>query len=478
MPDIRYVCLSDMHLGAQNSLLTNLTSDSSDTDPAVPSPVLIHLVECLRQLINQNVDKTEKPVLILNGDILELALTTDNEAAMVFERFIELVFPAVGDRLFKNIKYIPGNHDHHLWETAREVQYVQYIQNSPGQKPGSILDVPWHTTKMFEPDPVPSPFLNGIVNRYPHLRNEKIDTIYPNYALLKDNGRSVIFSHGHFVESMYMLMSTLRGLIFPQAQPSVLTGDIEAENFAWIDFFWSTMGRSGAVGADVELVYDKLRSKKAFDEMVDNLADGLAARFKFFRFGGDWIETKALNKLLNFLLLNLTHLERQQPETLMSDDAQAGLKNYLEGPVRKQIETERMNNIPRDMTFIFGHTHKPYQAVGNFEGYHPNLKIFNTGGWVVDTLQPQPLHGAAVILLDENLRAASLRMYNEAATVSDYQVNVKTATDAQDEPNPFYERISQLVDPSRDPWKTFSEIVFSAVPMRFQNLKYHIDRRG
>ncbi len=476
MPDIRYVCLSDMHLGAQNSLLTNLTADSTDTNPVVASPVLTHLVECLRELINQNLDKAEKPTLILNGDILELALTTDNEAAMVFERFIELIFPAGGERLFKGIKYIPGNHDHHLWETAREVQYVQYIKNSSTQKPGSILDVPWHATKMFEPDPVPSPFLNGIVNRYPHLRNETIDTIYPNYALLKDNSRSVVFSHGHFVESMYLLMSTLRQLIFPQAKPSVLTGDIEAENFAWIDFFWGTMGRSGDVGADVELVYDKLRSEKAFEEMVDNLAGGLAARIKFLSLGGEWLETKVLNKLLHFLLLDVAQLERQKPQMLLSTDAQAGLKKYLEGPIRKQIETERENNIPRDMTFIFGHTHKPYQDVGNFDGYHPNLKIFNTGGWVIDTLQPQALHGAAVVLLDENLRAASVRMYNQAATVSDYRVKVETATHAQDEPNPFYERISQLVDPSRDPWKTFSKIVSGAVPMRFQNLQYHIDR--
>ena len=477
MPDIRYVCLSDMHLGAQNSLLTNLTSDSTGTDPLVASPVLTHLVQCLRELINQNVDKAEKPTLILNGDILELALATENEAAMVFERLIELIFPAGGDRLFKNVKYIPGNHDHHLWETAREVQYVQYIKNSSGQKPGSILDEPWHATKMFEPDPVPSPFLNGIVNRYGHLRDETIQTIYPNYALLKDNLRSVVFSHGHLVESIYLLMSGLRQLIFPQAHPSVLTGDIEAENFAWIDFFWSMMGRSGDVGTDVELVYDKLRSEKAFEEMVDNLAKGLATRFKFLPFGGDWIETKVLNKLLHFLLLNVAHLERQKPATVMSADTQAGLKNYLEGPVRKQIEAERTNNIPRDMTFIFGHTHKPFQDVRNFDGYHPNLRIFNTGGWVIDTLEPQPLHGAAVVLLDENLRAASVRMYNEAATVSDYQVKVETATHAEDEPNPFYERICQLVDPSRDPWKTFSEIVFNAVPMRFQNLKYHIARR-
>src|SRR5213592_2593664 len=120
MPDIRYVCLSDMHLGAENSLLTNLTSDCLDTDPGIASPVLSHLVECLKELIDQNEDRDEKPTLILNGDILELALTTDNEAAMVFERLVELILPRNGERLFKEIKYIPGNHDHHLWETARE----------------------------------------------------------------------------------------------------------------------------------------------------------------------------------------------------------------------------------------------------------------------------------------------------------------------------------------------------------------------
>src|SRR5690242_1099072 len=98
MPDIRYVCLSDMHLGAQNSLLTPLTPDSAttDTDLRVASPVMVQLVECLKHLILQN-ETTRKPTLILNGDILELALTSDNFAAMTFERFVEQIFPANGE---------------------------------------------------------------------------------------------------------------------------------------------------------------------------------------------------------------------------------------------------------------------------------------------------------------------------------------------------------------------------------------------
>jgi metallophosphoesterase superfamily enzyme len=140
MPDIKYVCLSDMHLGGENSLLSNLTNDGSAT-ALVPSPVLVQLVECLKTLILQN-ESLEKPTLVLNGDILELSAITENEAAMVFERFIELILPAQGDRLFKEIVYIPGNHDHHLWETAREAQYVNYISRSDKQKvPGSRLDI-------------------------------------------------------------------------------------------------------------------------------------------------------------------------------------------------------------------------------------------------------------------------------------------------------------------------------------------------
>ena len=74
------------------------------------------LVNCLKTLIPENQDS--KPTLILYGDIPDRALTEDNEAAMVFERFIELIMPENGRRLFDKIIFIHGNHDHHLWETA------------------------------------------------------------------------------------------------------------------------------------------------------------------------------------------------------------------------------------------------------------------------------------------------------------------------------------------------------------------------
>lgn len=112
MPDIRYICLSDLHLGKERSVLTKMKAGSSEVDPMQPNPVLIQMTECLRHLISKNENQNEKPILVPNGDVWELALANINEAAMVFERLIELFMPA-GEELFdKQMIMLPGNHDH------------------------------------------------------------------------------------------------------------------------------------------------------------------------------------------------------------------------------------------------------------------------------------------------------------------------------------------------------------------------------
>ena len=258
MADIRYLCISDLHLGADNSLLTHLRPGTSEVDPTQPSAVLVQLAKCLESLGALN-DGRRKPTLILNGDVLELALALDNKAVMAFKRFLELLFPSNQEPLVDSqIIFIPGNHDHHLWEAARETQYTEFLKRKP---PGSFLEPPWHTTKMFEPDLVDATLLNGVIRRYPQMVRLGlfVGTVYPNLLLLsKDETKCAIFMHGHFIESIYGLMSKLRTSLFPDGQEPTQVWDMEAENFAWIDFFWSTMGRSGDLGTDIERIYEIL----------------------------------------------------------------------------------------------------------------------------------------------------------------------------------------------------------------------------
>lgn len=132
--DIRWVCLSDMHIGEEDAVLTAIDDIEGNgvANNLRASSSLIKLVDGIRLLCEANGEDDGgnkiKPTLILNGDILELALTTTNESAMAFERFIELTMPQEeSQRLFNKIIYVVGNHDHHLWEMARESSYVNYL---------------------------------------------------------------------------------------------------------------------------------------------------------------------------------------------------------------------------------------------------------------------------------------------------------------------------------------------------------------
>jgi hypothetical protein len=271
-------------------------------------------------------------------------------------------------------------------------------------------------------------------------------------------------------------MSTLNTLLFPNRREPKVVYDLEAENFAWVDFFWSTMGRSGDVGTDIGLLYAKLQDERQVDRLLSNLSLGLVEKYHQPRLL-EGIEAKALQWLLDLTVGKIGILERQQTGQLLSPDAQRGLQWYLEEPLHEQILREDQQQILNTgTTFIFGHTHKPFSQDMNFTGFTPWVKVYNSGGWVVDSVKPSPIHGGAVILIDEALHATSLRMYNEATSVEEYAVRVEESSHPGDTgSSPFHERISTLVKPSSEPWKSFSEAVARDVDIHAKVLQNKID---
>ena len=475
MPDIHYICISDLHLGADNSLLTHLGPKIGDVDPYRPSEVLEGLANCLRELVRRN-KGTVKPTLILNGDLLELALAEDNIALMVFERFLELLFPRDGEQLINpKIIFNPGNHDHHLWETARETQYVEFLQGKRSRKAHGELPEPWHTTKMFTPDLVDSCLLNAVIRRHSHLneRGVHIGTVYPNLGLLTDDrGKCVVFSHGHFVESVYMLMTTVGDFVFPRRRVPKQIWEIETENFAWIDFFWSAMGRSGAVGQDIEQIYDMLRVSKARTELIRQLARA-GGRHWFDRWPklGEWLALLFV-PFISKEIKRLGALEKTQPGTVLTEDAKRGLRAYIEGPLARQISEEYKKPMQAQTTFVFGHTHKPFSASMKFDHFPDPLSVYNSGGWVVDTADTELAHGGAIVLADEVLNVVSVRMYNEAEKQRRPTVKVEAVDGSE---NPLYEHVSRLVRCDQDPWLSFSRVVAENVDIYHKRFRDRLD---
>lgn len=426
MPNVRHVCLSDLHLGAGDSILTN------QTNPRMPSPALRGLAAILSEICRRNDPGCPKPGLILAGDFLELALSPTERALTVAEQFFRLTA-----NLFSEIILIPGNHDHHLWEAARETQYLEYLRNLPaGVEPAA----PWSTTKIFMDmsgkDRLVCRLLSEIAGR-------DVLMAYPNFGLRAKNGKGVIFHHGHFTEPVYHLMSSLMSLIFPGQSLPQSVYELEKENAAWIDFLWSLQGNCGRVGRDVGALYYASADERRVRTLAGNLIDSLARRGEVPGIGPAWLRTFVFRKLLDRCLVQRI---AGAPD---SESSEAGFAWYFSGLLPKQIADEAVPVFAPAL--VFGHTHKPYESIVRLDPYFQPVRVFNTGGWVIDTRKPDPDQGAAAVLLDENLNAVSLRFFNQGR----YGVRVS-------EPLPhtaFYDRVRSYVKPDLDPWRSFNQIV-------------------
>ena len=470
MADIRYVIVSDLHFGAENSMMTMLNELPPTTaetgfsvDTQRPSPVLRLFVDGLRQLIG---DQAKPPTLILAGDILDLALSPDNLSAMTFRNFARLAFGA-GRPIFDSVvHYLPGNHDHHLWEGTRETQYTDYLTS---QSADAELVVPWHTTKLLpsaERPTASSALLTGLIRSQPGGERVDVKVSYPNMAMrTPDQRRCLIVSHGHFTESIYSLMSTLKDTLYPsQRLPGFEDIEtLEEENFAWIDFLWSTLGQSGEVGTDMGMIYADLTSPADIDALVANLTRAMLAKGK----GPAWLhpaEQWAVNKIFQREANHVATSERGTPSTTLTPKGQDGLRAYLAGPILRQLQDE-WKQIPEEVTFVYGHTHKPFIYRWSVAGFPGPVRIYNTGGWVVDTAQPAPVQAGAAVLVNSELEAASVQFYRQQAANAPSPVQLLPPAEGES-PSAWHEELASRIDPATEPWASLATSAAELVAQR------------
>jgi len=538
---IRAICLSDLHFGSETSVLTAIDNTTLGPDLNRVSPVLKVLVECIKSILaaHEGRDSDRKPSLVLAGDVLELALATTNVATTVFAHFIELLFDELpsGDQsvLDPTIVYVPGNHDHHFWETSREHQYARYLNEPDTEIP--FRHTPWHATHLFpwrkglqvKNRNVESFLLNELVKRLTrqqdadssvgpagaskagdskdHRKHEPIRVLamYPNFGILSPSEacRCAVIHHGHFTESIYHLMTRLRTIVFPKRAHPKQIWDVEAENYAWIDFLWGTLGRSGGVGEDMEMAYNMLRSKEGTSQLIRNLAHSIPKQFERRKWARP-IESVAIRLLLGLAAKNFSGLERHVTESANGTDSGATdiplskksrglLDDYIHLYVRTQLRREcgkeggpecpeecgkgdKANPLDwLNLTFVFGHTHKPFERTLDIPGVAHTVDVYNAGGWVVDTIETSPSQGGAIVVIDEDGHAASIRMYQQSADRSEYRVRVESADKRGGQSNPLCKQLRELIDAKQSPWSDFSTEAAKAVEDRHENMRKVIE---
>jgi hypothetical protein len=492
MPRLQYVCLSDLHFGEDDSLLTDLPTASVETGFANWTRVLEQLIACLKFVVQECGPSAQerkagapKPILILNGDTIEFAMCPVNKALMAFQPFLKAIIDA---DIFERIVVIPGNHDHHLWVLARETQFARYLN---ALKPGPRIDEPWYTTNLFvEHDPLPSELLGRLAKRNGCAKDAFVQIAYPNFGVLAEGGKKcAIFTHGHYIESAYHLMTRLKIRLFPGRPKPTIIWDVEAENGAWVEFFWSSFGSGKQVADSAEDFYEKCKDLHETIRMFANLLHEKS--------GADWlsdVKYAALDTVLAALIAPLVAYkwfsERWSDlRTVLGSPAEKGLREYVTAPLKNQILGEKherpelgIRGFP-DLTFAFGHTHKPFTKDKSYDTeFSGPVHVYNTGGWVVDTMSPDPYRGAAMLLLDENLDAAAIRLYNETLDERKYKIHVEKTPCRTAKPSVFVQRVFDAVHArgaeaaqAPAPWDDFADAVVEGLRERRKVLTRRIN---
>jgi UDP-2,3-diacylglucosamine pyrophosphatase LpxH len=478
MGALRYVVLSDLHLGAQYSMLTHTTPDAKEIDVTVASDTLAAFGVALRQTVTDLSDDTP-PTLILNGDALDLGLSKLGDVAQCFRLFIKALFPDTAPRSFApRILYIPGNHDHHLWRVTQDELFAQQVADPQGKIPDDIIQV----MDVFDPTPVRCRLLTSLIQSMSGYADMTVDIVYPSLGLMSADGRqAAVLNHGHQIDSMYRAITRFEAWITGSPPRHQSIESIERQNGPWVDFLWSNLGSAGSVRNTARTLYETMLDAGAAhalacslaDRLIDHLGSKYAIRGDMVLGHGVTVEG-VLRGLIDVMAGQAADSQRDGYRELLSAAEIADLRWYIGGPLAKHMaRTLGIDGRPRlnleelqSMAFVFGHTHKPFQDQLLIEGYRAPVSIFNTGGWVMDQPTMMSRQGAAAVLIDEHINVRSLRLFNDPVNDVMPAVTVGGLGGWFDATSEFHQAIAASIAKRTPGWKSFSDAAFLAMLKR------------
>jgi len=420
------------------------------------------------------------PKLVLLGDIVDFSFASMNDIVEALNVLIDVFFSDTQPAMFqKEIIFIPGNHDHRFWQNEKDNHFLNRFEQDQTELESSEN---YQTSELFRSSSLGSQFLNQLPQS--KKKGLSFELRYPNWGLYKagvgdTNSRQIIFHHGHYIEPLYRLMTTVNQLISNIKDPDI--EELERQNGSWVDFFWSSLGASPVQCDNIVLLFDIMQNPAATYQYSQKLAK-IVADYLSTQVGispsneiiNSLTVEKLLTSILSATLSKSFHAERASTQSALSEAGWEGLAWYLSGPVHQQIieqsktsnffQTNSSNLVETDTTFIFGHTHKPFQDSLGVDGYHAPVKLLNSGGWVVDEPDFGSVQGGAAIFIDEDLNSASLRLFQ--APVNDHMPEVRVEGVYHDEHrfNPLLVKMRDNLDQNH--WTSFQRSVSEAIELR------------
>jgi len=245
---------------------------------------------------------------------------------------------------------------------------------------------------------------------------------------------------------------------------------LEQENGPWVDFLWSDLGSAGDTGREAFSLYQIMNNAGAShayaDQFRERLLDRVATQLGF---SGSMplYQGITLRQLVGALIeVTLSRNAQSQRNNFLDVLPPEDLKNlsaFISGPALHDLKLALHSaHAPHskldefDLSFVFGHTHKPFQQELVIDGLTQPVAVYNTGGWVLDQPTMTFTQGASAVFISDDLDVAALRLFNDPVASQMAPVRAEGLQNFRDRDNPLLAQLQAAVQATQADWATFS----------------------
>ncbi len=344
--------------------------------------------------------------IVINGDLFEIALKSWSEVCEQARAFFRILAEACSP---KRIVFIPGNHDHHLWQTLVERVFIfSAIKNDrplpdKNNYPLHFVDQiftsanPEHAREMVLPDFWPDRKSKPeFIVKYPHHL----------FGIKKNSGEDYyLCTHGHFLEPLFRPLNFL-------IEPARIE-ELEGFNALWLESLNYHLGHASrlservmAIISSYEQGYEK--SRKKINRILNEIFLNIQRKTRLGDIGSFLLKL-GMRFVLRYFPNDGSCALFKQPidRRLLSE-----IKIYLEKYILQRYKPENYERlslpsprkIPLPFTFVFGHTHRPnflpeYLHDSKVQIDSNEIQVLNTGGWLRVDSENQQGENAGILLI-------------------------------------------------------------------------------
>jgi predicted phosphodiesterase len=408
---MKIAIISDVHLGDGKCKLVK-------EDKATKIHKVTQTYTTLRDAIKKFTGAAPLDFFVLNGDTLDFSISGFKDSCKIARPFFKEIEK---DKLTKEIVFIPGNHDKHIWDAVEwETNIIRRLKAHDEPRvfrrfqPGLIdyaqgnLYLPG-VTMLKGPRRYGTLFLEGLFDEDKVL---PINIVYPN-LFIKTSTDTYLITHGHMLELAWVLLSELlAGLSRISENPDL--AQLEEYNIPLTSMICTGVGQGGAVSEHFYEIQQEVKKNRTtiLEETLQNVTTKLEKLIEL-----PWYAEIFDGTLLKLFKKAVLGVAKDVEDSRYDEEffkRKSVKKRFLRFYEASSNQAKELKIVP-PWKIIFGHTHYPFPFNKPFEitkNDLPQLTIeklclYNAGGWLKEEEAPK---GAEVFFFDDNGTLSSVNV--------------------------------------------------------------------